>query len=387
VIKAILAALCTASVVVPTAAGATAPSTTTTRSAVTAGSLTGVSVISRTSVWAVGSQPLPSDDSATTPVIEHWNGRGWAVTPSPAPGYSGAMTSVSAMSRTNVWAVGNFANASGSHDAPFAVHWNGRSWRRVALPKVAGPSTFLTSVTAITAKDAWAVGDTADTTLTEHWNGHRWRVVASSGPRGNVTAALYGVAGAGAAVWAVGEYRDSAGTVHALTERWSGHAWTRVPTHDPAGSTYALFWNVAVVNAHDVWATGFSNDAQGISHTLIERWNGKRWRAVPSPDAPTSGDGFSELYAISATSATNAWAVGTSYDGKSNDDTLIEHWNGTRWAIVPSPNRGGDGSFDLLFALSTGSANDIWTVGEWGPGGPGSAPLVEHWNGHRWRLS
>jgi hypothetical protein len=188
-------------------------------------------------------------------------------------------------------------------------------------------------------------------------------------------------------VWAVGDYRDSAGTVHTLVERRMRHAWAIVPTNDPPGSTYALFWNVTALSADDAMAAGFSNDAQGVSHTLIERWNGRRWRVVPSPDAPTEGDGFSELYSIDATSATNAWAVGTSCNGKSNDNGLIEHWNGRRWTIVSSPNRGGAGAFDLLFAISAGDSNDVWTVGEWGPGGPDTAPLVEQWNGHRWRLS
>jgi hypothetical protein len=30
--------------------------------------------------------------------------------------------------------------------------------------------------------------------------------------------------------------------------------------------------------------------------------------------------------------------VGTSTDASNNQFTLIEHWNGSQWSIVPSPN-------------------------------------------------
>jgi hypothetical protein len=40
--------------------------------------------------------------------------------------------------------------------------------------------------------------------------------------------------------------------------------------------------------------------------------------------------------------------------------TLIEHWNGTQWSVVPSPNLMGN---NLLRGVAIVSANDVWAVG------------------------
>jgi hypothetical protein len=56
--------------------------------------------------------------------------------------------------------------------------------------------------------------------------------------------------------------------------------------------------------------------------TVILRWNGAAWKRVPSPSPRPSA----ELSGVAATSANNAWAVGST-GGK----TLILRWNGKTW--------------------------------------------------------
>src|SRR5690348_5630714 len=56
------------------------------------------------------------------------------------------------------------------------------------------------------------------------------------------------------------------------------------------------------------------------------------WNIVPSPNVGTT----SHLNSVSVISATDVWAVGYSSTG-----TLIEHWDGTSWSIVSSPNPNG----------------------------------------------
>ena len=59
--------------------------------------------------------------------------------------------------------------------------------------------------------------------------------------------------------------------------------------------------------------------------------------------------------------------------------TLVEHWNGSAWSVVPSPNVGG--SYDnALYGVAAVSANDVWAVGHDGDPITGQT-LVEHWNG------
>jgi hypothetical protein len=45
------------------------------------------------------------------------------------------------------------------------------------------------------------------------------------------------------------------------------------------------------------------------------------------------------LYSVAALSADDVWAVGTSYAGYQGlyeGHTLIEHWDGHSWQIIPS---------------------------------------------------
>ncbi len=55
------------------------------------------------------------------------------------------------------------------------------------------------------------------------------------------------------------------------------------------------------------------------------------WNMVPSPN-PTGG-GQNVLNAVAGVSPSGAWAV-----GQGQILSLAEHWDGTAWSIVPSPN-------------------------------------------------
>ena len=60
---------------------------------------------------------------------------------------------------------------------------------------------------------------------------------------------------------------------------------------------------------------------------------------------------------MAATSATNAWAVG------SNGTTLIAHWNGTAWKQQSSPDPGSRATF--LDGVAAISATNAWAVGSY----------------------
>lgn len=89
-------------------------------------------------------------------------------------------------------------------------------------------------------------------------------------------------------------------------------------------------------------------------------------------DHPAAGSSFN---GIAAVSATNIWAVGFSHS-----HTLIEHWNGTQWSIIPSP---APGVISFLTRAVAISATDIWAVGEYNTTGDfnDDQTLVEHWDG------
>jgi len=68
--------------------------------------------------------------------------------------------------------------------------------------------------------------------------------------------------------------------------------------------------------------------------------------------------------------------------------TDIEHWDGTTWSIVPSPNAEmGASATNLLNGVATLSASDAWAVGM--ASADQNAPayaLTEHWDGKRWSI-
>ena len=63
--------------------------------------------------------------------------------------------------------------------------------------------------------------------------------------------------------------------------------------------------------------------------------------------------------------------------------TLIEHWNGSAWSIVPSPT---PGAFPTLTAVAARSASDVYAVGfnEPSTGGGVQQGSILRWNGSTW---
>jgi hypothetical protein len=136
-------------------------------------------------------------------------------------------------------------------------------------------------------------------------------------------------ASSASSAWAVGEHCTSAcGTTYpgfnALILHWNGTAWSRVPSPSPASTLGPLF-GVSAISPANAWAVGPNNPSTG--HALILHWNGTAWSRVPSP---AGGPG---LLAVTATSATSAWAVGDYSTASGQPRTLIVHWNGTSWSL------------------------------------------------------
>src|SRR5437773_4647708 len=116
--------------------------------------------------------------------------------------------------------------------------------------------------------------------------------------------------------------------------------------------------SVAAVADNDVWAVGWAfNQSLFAYRTVTEHWNGTRWSIMRSPNAT---NGYNLLNGVGVVAANDVWTVGQAANG-STYSTLVEHWNGVAWSIVPSPNVAGNSN--NLEAISVVSANDIWAVG------------------------
>ena len=217
----------------------------------------------------------------------------------------------------------------------------------------------LSAVAAISARSAWAVGVTAgNRPLIDHWDGRTWSV--ARGPDLGTArgfAPLQGVTVlSGRSAWAVGEVALGG---HTLIVHWNGADWQRVPSPSPSSQGNVLT-GVAATSASDAWAVGYAGSSSIGSTTLIEHWDGKKWKHVPSP-APQPGCGGCQfpgdsLAGVAAISASSAWAVGGTGHG-----TLIERWDGVKWRWMRGPSAALPGG--SLSSVAAVSATDAWAVG------------------------
>jgi hypothetical protein len=180
--------------------------------------------------------------------------------------------------------------------------------------------------------------------------------------------------------WAVGASFNGAAE-QTLIEHWNGKAWKRVPSQNPGGSTNDNFLEgVSVDSPSDAWAVGYYSAA--ADQTLIEHWNGKTWKKVKSLNPGGSANNDS-LQGVAALSSNDVWAVGHFNNGTANR-TLIEHWNGNAWKVVQSPSAGGSSAGNFLNGVAATSSHDAWAVGLYNDGSANQT-LIEHWNGKAWK--
>ena len=130
--------------------------------------------------------------------------------------------------------------------------------------------------------------------------------------------------------------------------------------------------DVAATSTSNAWAVGELNTGAS-DQTLILHWNGTKWARVPSP-SPAAGN---DLTGVGTTSASNTWAVdftiGGSARASDTNQALILHWNGTAWKQVPAPSPGG---FSSLSAMAATSASSVWAVGRFSPTVVGQALAI-----------
>ena len=78
---------------------------------------------------AVGESGDPTFYFGPTAVLtERWNGRSWAVQPTPPSPYTVGLTGVSCRSATTCVGVGERHDGWGNPDAPIAERWSGNRW-------------------------------------------------------------------------------------------------------------------------------------------------------------------------------------------------------------------------------------------------------------------
>ena len=275
------------------------------------------------------------------------------------------LNAISAISATNVWAVGQ------SSGTPLIDHYNGSSWSQSALPS--GPcSVFeadcnITGVSGDSASDVIAIGNgTIPTssgwqveTLAYRWNGTAWQAltVPSHIPD---TAMEHIQAFSPTDSWAVGTAPNASDTGSVVAAvNWNGTTWTQVAT--PFSTTVNLTVNaISGDSASDIWVVGETATrgyTGGQRTSVILHYNGSAWTQVTAPDQ-------SGLLDVDAVSPTDAWAIAA--------DGSVLNWNGSAWAVATQLGESNTASIAAL------SPTDVWVAG---------VVSLTHYNGTSWTSS
>jgi hypothetical protein len=150
--------------------------------------------------------------------------------------------------------------------------------------------------------------------------------------------------------------------------------------------------DVAVLSATDAWAVGYTQLGDvARAETLIQHWDGTAWRVVPSPNRllADNDNASNVLQGVTAIAPNDVWAVGFTVSYHQPYRTLAMHWDGSRWSIVDTPSPGP--SYNGLNDVTAVGPNDVWAVGGAPTFGPGFTPIdasspgyALHWDGRSW---
>jgi hypothetical protein len=213
--------------------------------------------------------------------------------------------------------------------------------------------------------------------LIQRWDGRRWTAQASPTPAGATSSSLEAVQCPNPSnCIAVGQYSTASGT-RTLALRWAKHRWTRLATPNPLAAVSGLSGLACTGPTNCIAVGGYFVNSSGSRHyALAEHWNGTEWRIVSTPNVPNN----SLLMGVACAASTKCFAVGYSH-ALSRTRPLIARWNGSSWSIVASPNL-RDSTDNELAAVTCAAATRCTAVGRSDYG-----TLVQRWNGTAWSIA
>ncbi len=282
----------------------------------------------------------------------------------PVPvGGQAVLDSVVAPTADDAWAGGFTLGTNGF--SPLMLHWDGSGWATVNVPD----TTRIDELSSTGAGDLWAMTD--DQPL--RWNGAKWVAVPlATVPDMNQGGTL--VADGPHDAWYVGGASDpNTGSSSSLVEEWNGQAWTILALPAPLAGGGLV--DVAAQGPDDVWVDGLTST--GV--VLLAHWNGRSWTEVP---APATGFAYTNLSELMIVQPDDVWLAGwgeTTDESGADRDSLMMHWNGSTWALSPTPAGNGE-LYDM-----TEAAGGPWAVGDTyhEPGVPYYAYALR-WTGANW---
>ena len=158
----------------------------------------------------------------------------------------------------------------------------------------------------------------------------------------------------------------------------AGGSWTIVPSPNPPASLATLA-SISCPAATSCFAVGDAF-AHGKDHPLVEHWDGTAWAVMPTPRLTVIG----ALDGVSCTSVQSCTAVGSRFVGGAGlAQTLVVQWDGSSWLRIPSPTPGSGGGLNGVSCVST---SDCVAVGNSLSTSGSERTLIEGWDGTSWSV-
>jgi hypothetical protein len=339
--------------------------------------LTAVDCTSPTDCVAVGDHFNTA--AVDTVLVEHWDGKAWAVQPAPQPegARASVFTAVSCTQPDACTAVGYYTKRFDRRVA-LAERWDGRSWS-VQLDHVAGAvSSGLSSVSCTSRRACMAVGFSSDSTvgygapLGARWDGSVWTFQRLPPPSGFFVA-LTGVSCARSIACSAVGFTYNGGPTAAFVERWDGSIWTLQELRLPRQAEGVRAWGISCPRADVCIYVGSYADRFGRDLALVDRWDGTQWSYQRSPN-PLGEPYDTGLASVSCSEADACVAVGSYSYSVDLYAALAEDWDGARWRIAPLGNEANPVA-GMLAGVSCNEPRACMAVG---------GAISERWDGSAW---
>lgn len=235
-----------------------------------------VAMLSPSEGWAVGGAGPGAGAAFTHTLITRWDGSTWHVVPSPNPGtLTNRLDGVAARSADDVWAVGRYTGGM-CGDGALVLHWDGRAWTRVPVPKVTAGGSLLLAVAVVGTTSVWVAG-----------------------------AGLVTDPASGKPTKKVG-----------LVLRWDGRTWRSVARKL---SPITEMTGVTALSDTNVWFAAYTELPGGLENARVEHWDGKELRSEFGDGPAILENPASGLNAITAPSDDRITAVGWLATGAAPD--------------------------------------------------------------------
>ena len=209
-----------------------------------------------------------------------------------------------------------------------------------------------------------------------------WRVSADFATRGHITVLTTVDAVSGRDAWAAGVTENNKTlTFSPVLRHWTGKQWQ--PATLPAGvakrwdNSFPVFSQIAASSAGDVWVFN------GFLSAVYLHLSGGRWSIGSLPGGSGTSGNTIEITAVRDAGKGNVWVFGARVNQDSPAAQAVPyaaHFNGRSWTSQALTGNGA------ITAVSAASASSMWAVVgrpnagiSPGPIGGVTKPLVLHW--------